>query len=386
MKRDQIHGDIYLSDSELRLVNSTSFERLRQIKQLGFAEYEYPCATHTRYQHSLGVCQCVTDMYNAVNRNSPDFFRKGDLQLLRMMALCHDLGHSPYSHASEVLSDKTHEERLTDILEYEKRNIILPNDYGCEAWDLINQVYNGTGSTYLSDPHLIALHGFMDWFIDADKIDYLERDARNCGVNYGIFDRDSLINSLVMVKDENNLETLGVLSGGIQAIESFILARYYMFTQVYMHPTERIRRKQFVFEMQNLLPDSKYPDDIKKFLKLDDYTYFKRLKFLQGNEWSMSTLFDEDYDKHIEKAVKKSLSELVIVDTPRKAIYRRDNNDKNILCKDELTGKVSTVSQKSHLIKSFEFMHIHKLRIYTDSYRKNEVKQELQNILKEVSN
>ena len=115
IKRDQIHGDVEFSDAEMKLINSRSFERLRYIKQLGFAEFEFPGATHTRYQHSLGVCKCVTDMYNAVIKNCPEFYRPGDLELLRMMALVHDLGHSPFSHASEELSPITHEERLYDI-------------------------------------------------------------------------------------------------------------------------------------------------------------------------------------------------------------------------------------------------------------------------------
>ena len=197
--RDQIHGDIEFTVAEMKLISSRSFERLRYIKQLAFADYEYPCAVHTRYQHSLGVCQCVTDMYNAVIKNCPEFYREGDLELLRMMALVHDLGHSPFSHGSEEFSDISHEERLTDILKYEKKNIILTHNYDIESWDLVNQVYMGEGLTYMQDRHLIALHSFMDGFVDADKIDYLERDAINCGVSYGRFDREALINNLTIV-------------------------------------------------------------------------------------------------------------------------------------------------------------------------------------------
>lgn len=380
--RDQIHGDIYLSEAEERLVNSFSFQRMRRIKQLGFVEYTYPCATHSRFQHSLGVCQCVTDMYNAVCRNNKDFYRQGDLELLRMMALVHDMGHSPFSHASEVLSDITHEERLADILEYEKKNIILAHDYDCEAWDLINQVYNGTGSVYLSDKHLIALHGFMDWFIDADKLDYLERDAINCGVSYGNFDRQALVNNLTVIKDKNGFETIGIKTTGIQALESFILARYYMFSQVYMSPMERIYRKQFVYEMQNLLTSGKYPDDVKKFLKLDDSTYVKKFKFLEGEH--IDLLYDSNYNEELASLISKRLGKYVVVDCPRKAVYRKDAEDANILCVDDLTGEVRTVSEVSALIKSFEFLNIHKLRVYADKAVSRELKVELQKIIEEV--
>lgn len=384
MIRDQIHGDIYLSEAEQKLVNTPSFQRMRRIKQLGFVENTYPCATHNRFQHSLGVCQCVTDMYNAVCRNNKDFYRAGDLELLRMMALVHDMGHSPFSHASEVLSDITHEERLADILEYEKKNIILAHNYDCEAWDLINQVYNGTGTTYLSDKHLIALHGFMDWFIDADKMDYLERDAMNCGVSYGAFDRQALINNLTVIRDSNGFETIGVKTTGIQALESFILARYYMFSQVYMAPIERIYRKQFVYEMQALLPNGKYPDDVKKFLRLDDTTYAKKLKFLGGTH--IDVIYDSNYNEHLVDLITKRLGNYVVIDAPRKAIYRKDNEDANILCLDEFTEEVKTASEASDLIKSFEFLNIHKLRVYADTSVSKELRVELQKILEEVKN
>ena len=144
-------------------------------------------------------------MYNQINKSNPDFFKDGDLELLRMIGLSHDIGHSPFSHASEVLSPVTHEERLEDILKLEKTNVILANDYGIDGYDLINQVYNGDGLTYISDKRLITLHDFMDGFIDADKIDYLARDARNCGVMYGNFDRFGLINYLTLFEDKDEI-------------------------------------------------------------------------------------------------------------------------------------------------------------------------------------
>ena len=301
--RDQIHGDIEFSEAEMKFIHCKSFERMRFIKQLAFAEYVYPSAGHNRYQHSLGVTKCVTDMYNAVIKNYPDFYREGDIELLRMMALSHDLGHSPFSHASEELSLITHEERLTDILEMEKKNIILAHDYDIESWELINQVYNGEGLVYIKDKHLIALHSFMDNFIDADKIDYLLRDSLNCGVNYGNFDKAGLINNLTIIKDKNGLENLAILDTGIQALESFILARYYMFSQVYQNPTERLFRLQYCNEMKNLLPNGKYPDDIKKFMALDDTKYARKLKFLHEDKYRL--VYDAEYNEEIKKKIGK---------------------------------------------------------------------------------
>lgn len=382
IKRDQIHGDIEFSDSEMRLINCKSFDRLRYIKQLGFAEHEFPGASHTRYQHSLGVCKCVTDMYNSVVRNCPSFYREGDLELLRMMALVHDLGHSPFSHASEELSDIAHEERLYDILQYEKKNIILAHDYDIDSWELIYQVYNGEGITYLSDPHLIALHGFLDGFIDADKLDYLERDAINCGVHYGKFDRDALINNLTIIKDNKGIEQIAIKSGGIQALEGFILARYYMFSQVYMHPDERILRFQYCEEMKSLLPNGKYPDDIKKFLALDDTKFVRKFKFLNNNPYVL--ILDVEFDASLKHKIDRRLGRLLLCDTPRKNIFRKDTDDSTVMVVDNISGRVIPCSEASPILKNIEYTSFHRLRYYAEADKATELQKEIIKLLKVV--
>lgn len=382
IKRDQIHGEIELSDAEMKLINSKSFERLRYIKQLGFVETIYPGASHNRYQHSLGVCQCVTDMYNAVIKNCPDFYRDGDLELLRMMALVHDLGHSPFSHASEILSDITHEERLGDILELEKSNIILAHDYDIESWDLINQVYNGEGLTYMADSHLIALHSFLDGFIDADKLDYLERDSINCGVSYGLFDRQGLINNLTITRDKKGNEILAIKQQGVQALEGFILARYYMFSQVYMHPDERLMRKQYCDEMIGLLPNGKYPDDVKKFLALDDTKFVRKLKFIRNNNYEL--VFDSEFNIDIKHKIDRRLGNLVICDTPRKNIFRKDTDDDTVMVVDDVLGNCIPCAMASPIIRGIEYTSFHKLRYYAKKEVANEVRQEINKILKVV--
>lgn len=382
IKRDQIHGDIYFSDAELKLITCKSFERMRYIKQLGFAEHEFPGAVHTRYQHSLGTCQCVTDMYQAIVKNYPEFYREGDLELLRMMALVHDLGHAPFSHASEELSNISHEERLYSILEHEKKNIILAHDYDIESWELIYQVYLGEGLTYMSDKHLMALHSFMDGFIDADKLDYLERDAVNCGVAYGKFDRDALINNLTIYRDSNGFENIAILKNGIQALEGFILARYYMFSQVYLNPDERILRYQFCEEMKTLLPNGKYPDDVRKFLALDDTKFVRKFKFLQNNPFVL--IYDAEFDVEVKKLVDKRLGRELFCDVPRKNIFRSDTTDSTIMVIDNILGRAIPCSQASPILRNIEYTSIHKLRYYAYESNAAQLQKELIRILKAV--
>lgn len=378
--RDQIHGEIELTDDEMVLVNSRPFDRMRYIKQLGFVEVVFPGASHNRFQHSLGVCQCVTDMYNAVVKNCPDFYREGDLELLRMIALCHDIGHSPFSHASEVLSNITHEERLTTILQHERKKIILKHKYNIEAWDLVNQVYNGEGFTYLLDSHLISLHDFMDNFIDADKLDYLERDSINCGVAYGNFDREALISSLTMIKNERGIYKLAIKHEGVQALEGFILARYYMFSQIYMHPIERLLRMQFCVEMNYLLPDGKYPDDTKKFLSYDDTKFCRNLKFLYNNEYSL--VYDSEYDERIKKKIDSVFGERLVCDTPRKSVFRKGYDDATIYVVNSLTNQVVSCDKASPIIKGIEFASVHKLRYYAPTQSAESISDEIVRIVR----
>ena len=380
IQRDQIHGDIEFSDAEMRLINTKSFQRLRYIKQLAFADYVFPGASHNRFQHSLGVAQCVTDMYKAIIKNSPEFYRENDLELLRMIALVHDIGHSPFSHASEELSDIAHEERIEDILEIEKKNIILAHNYDISAIDLINQVYNAEGLTYMQDSHLVTLHSFMDGFIDADKLDYLERDSINCGVNYGLFDREGLVNNLTIIRDRNDNDVIGIYDTGLQALESFILARYYMFSQVYMHPYERIYRYQYCEEMKNLLPNGRYPDSTKKFLNLDDTKFSRKLKFLDNNKYLL--VYDGEYDLDLKNAVIRKFGKNLLCDTPVKNIFRRDANDSTIYVKNRTSGIVKPCSEVSPILRGIEFTKVHKLRFYAEANIANEMQQEVINFIK----
>lgn len=356
--RDAVHGDISFTNAEERLISNKAFRRLHNIHQLGFVREIFPCATHTRYQHSLGVANCVTEMYEAICKNCPSFYREGDIELLRAMALVHDIGHAPFSHASEELSTIEHEERLTNILEYMKKDIIIPCEYGIEPWELVNEVYQGIGLTYLGDKHLMVLHSLLDGFIDADKLDYLERDAYFCGVKYGNFDRQDLIKNLTIEDDK-----IAILSDGINAFESFVLARYYMFNQVYFHPTERIVRKMYCKEMKGILKDGYYPEDVRKFLSLDDTKYISKLKCIQRNPFKL--LYEGVFDADFQSYVKRFLGKFLVMDVPFKNIFRTSENDTEIYVIDKTLGTKKPCTEVSPLLKSIEFGSIHRLRIYT---------------------
>ncbi len=290
--RDPIHGFIEVTDEEKRIIDSGPFRRLRNIKQLATTNLVYHGAEHTRFGHSLGVMHLVTQTFDAVMQKNPNLFSKKAnendkiclyyRQILRLIALCHDLGHAPFSHASEELfSDRrTHEDYTKDIIcnteiadyiedigkEFQKK---YGNEYSITP-DLIWMIYGGeVMADGYKRPDYPFLQNFVDGELDCDKMDYLLRDSYYCGVNYGKYDLERFISTLTVYKTKNSMK-LAIETGGIQALEEFILARYFMFIQVYFHKTRRYFDKQLVEALKRILPDGHYPAKTKEYLKWDD--------------------------------------------------------------------------------------------------------------------
>jgi len=229
--RDPVHGFIYREPHEQEIVDCATFQRLRRLKQLALANLVYPGANHTRFDHSLGAFHVAGRLAQRLELDA------NETQLVRIAALLHDIGHAPFSHVSEPILRKhsgdkialkpkqqVHElisaqiiredEKLSGlILENDRQRIvrILEGDYG---YSLLKDIVSGP--------------------IDADKQDYLLRDSYFCGVRYGLFDIERLINSLV-VHDDGEDRFLAIGRDGIHVVEQFVLAKYYMTTQVYRH-------------------------------------------------------------------------------------------------------------------------------------------------------
>ena len=122
----------------------------------------------------------------------------------------------------------------------------------------------------------------MDSELDCDKMDYLLRDSYYCGVNYGKYDLNRLLSSLNVYYDPNeNIMQLAVERGGIHAFEEFVIARYFMFIQVYFHKTRRYLDKLLVESILNVLPGSKYPENVHEYLRWDDLTVIDKIKEYQ---------------------------------------------------------------------------------------------------------
>jgi HD superfamily phosphohydrolase len=251
--RDPIHIFVRLDSFERKVLDSTPFQRLRHITQLALTYLLYPGATHKRFEHSLGVMELASRVFDVVTLNVDDDVRSlipGNpdevrywKRVLRMAALCHDLGHLPFSHAAEeeLLPKGWTHERLTRML--------IESDVMLPIWKAMRPpldpehiVKLSLGVRKASDLLFSPWERILSEIIvgDAfgvDRIDYLLRDSHHTGVGYGKFDHYRLVDEIrILPSEQDSAEpALGINEGGIYSAEALTLARYFMFSQVYYH-------------------------------------------------------------------------------------------------------------------------------------------------------
>ena len=233
--RDPLWGNVTLDRAAASIVDAPEFQRLRRVKQLGFAHLVYPGAVHTRFLHALGV-------YHLTGRAIETLDRKGVLSglsddeaaaipVVRLAALLHDVGHYAFSHAMEELEAEAipghHEEAAGRFLEAPEISSALASS-GEGSADLVMSLIRGTSDH--------PLQGLVSGSLDLDKIDYLRRDSLFCGVPYGAVDVERLLESLTLAResDDSPLE-VAVTEKGLSALESLLFAKYQMFRNVYWH-------------------------------------------------------------------------------------------------------------------------------------------------------
>ncbi len=265
---DPIHRFIELDAGEIALLEAPALQRLRRLRQLGLAYLAYPSAEHTRFSHALGALAIGTRVLDALRLRSPDAFasdRDFDDQrrLLRASLLLHDVGHGPFSHASEAVLGVRHEARTAAIIALPQIARVL-SALEVDAHEVLALIM-GTSRRFpvlreiVSGPNL-----------DADRMDYLLRDAYFTGVASGGYDSEQLIASL-RVLDIDGRPELGVDGRGVVALESFVLARYMMFASVYFHHTTRAFERVLGDVLVRVWSDPHALDDIETFLEWDDF-------------------------------------------------------------------------------------------------------------------
>ena len=280
MKRifDPVHHFIELEPGEARLLDLAPMQRLRRLRQLGLAYFAFPSAEHSRFTHALGALAMGTRAYDGLiahagGAGTPQ--RAYERRLVRAALLLHDVGHGPFSHACEAVLGVRHEERTREIL-------ALPAmREGIEALDVdpsdvLGLIVGDPGSAYPALRELVSGPN-----LDADRMDYLLRDAYFTGVVSGRYDADQLVASLRLF-ERDGAAVVGIDSRGVVALESFVVARYMMFASVYFHHTTRLFERILQDALRELWPDPRALDDIDEFLRWDDFRVLNELREVES--------------------------------------------------------------------------------------------------------
>lgn len=253
--RDSVHGTLQFTEVERKIIDSPEMQRLRGIRQLAMAHLVYPGAHHTRFEHSLGTCHLADRMASRLG------LKKDVRRRLRLAALLHDIGHIAFSHEAEDVTKArlgTHEEI--------GRRMILSGPLA----EIIGEV---------DEPRKVADYAMGHSYgaliagdIGADRMDYLLRDAHYTGVAYGVIDVDRIISKIEWSRGRG----LAVRLGGLEAVESLLLARFEMFSTVYMHHTVRIASGMLQMALRAAMKDRRF--DWKGAQKDGDTLMLSRLQ------------------------------------------------------------------------------------------------------------
>ena len=229
--------DIPVTPRILRIIDSPSFQRLKKISQLGLVSTVYPAATHSRFEHSLGVYRTALLFLNhfASNERFVNQVSQFDAEAFVLASLLHDIGHWPYCHPIEDIQLKgipEHEIYCQQYLLDPEIADCISNDFTCSLDDVLKLVQGDK-----TNPDTALIHSLLSGPIDVDKMDYLYRDSLHAGVPYGQnFDSGRLIDSLCINEAGDRL---AITEKGRTAAELMVFARYVMFSEVYWHHAVR---------------------------------------------------------------------------------------------------------------------------------------------------
>lgn len=376
--KDPVHRYIHVDDVLIwDLIGTSEFQRLRRIKQLGTAYVTFHGAEHSRFSHSLGVYEITRIMIDEVFTKREEWDVE-DRMLCLCAALLHDVGHGPFSHSFEKVFHVNHEEfsqrMITENTEINKILSRVSSTFPQQVADVIGKT---------SDNKLAI--SMISSQIDADRMDYLLRDAYFTGVNYGKFDLERLLRVMYTTKDG-----IVIKKSGMHAVEHYVISRYQMYWQVYFHPVSRsaevilsniLKRVkhlvetdyQFGYNPVQILPLFEEEIALRDYLKLDDGTMMYYFQVWQEEEdtiladlcrrFSDRKLFkyvqwteDDELTSRVESLFAKlgiDSAYYVTVNSISDLPYDLYANSKRIPIQIALPdGMISELSEESHLVES----------------------------------
>lgn len=320
--RDPLHGIIEFDESEFeqtmwRAMQTSPFQRLRRVKQLGFSELIYPGATHTRLAHSIGTFHIGRQLMRVIQRSKGVGTQTSRMQQVLAATLFHDIGHGPFSHAFEDVGTKLGLKLASH--EYASDRLIRDSE--------LSAVLCGLGSGFSNDVADVIARGrpgtmyeaVVSSQFDADRLDYMQRDRLMTGTLHGAIDFSWLlanleIGSVPQGVDEESagcVETFVLGAKSVSAAETYVLGLFQLYETVYLHKATRGAEKLFtelltrVFRLcrdgnvavtglpanHPLVRFCAAPDDMSKYLLLDDSSVWGALPlFASGQDKVVSEL------------------------------------------------------------------------------------------------
>ena len=308
--RDPLHGSIELNSAESAVVDSAAFQRLRNIKQLGFGELSFPGATHSRYIHSLGAFHLSGIVFDQIFKNFPFENKKSAKrfrQVLRLATLLHDVGHGPLSHSSEEVMPALKDLNFS-VYPKMKRTQANHEDYAIKLItdSPLTQILRKNFSDILPihvaaliDPKLEVKDNFFEESgfslrpilsqivsseLDVDRMDYLNRDSYFCGTSYGKIDLDWLISNLTyhQYKDQLNL---AISRRAMYTFDDFLISRHHMYLMIYFHHKSIVYDEMLHRYLKSDDCGYKIPADIEEYLNYTDYHFYEHIA-RSSNAWA----------------------------------------------------------------------------------------------------
>jgi HD superfamily phosphohydrolase len=344
--KDPVHGYVYITQKEKTVIDSYPVQRLHRLRQLAGAEYVYPGANHTRFEHSVGVMHLAGEVTG--NPNLSELLSEDQAEMVRIAALLHDVGHGPFSHVFEYLLtrdlDKTHEDLTTWIVNKSELNdIVSKAGYNPQE---VGKLAVGK----LRKPKKAFLDQIISSAVDVDKQDFIVRDTHHTGAEYGYIDIFRLIHTLDVV-DGN----LAVEIGALSALESLLIARIESFKSIYFHRVGRAAQIMLATAMDKAneelgLTRFKTPE---QYLAMDDYTVYTMLKNCSK---SKGIIKDLENRRLLKCAYEKTFYEK---DTMISNIFSRENYRKQLRAEiaEEADVQMETVTIDVPTVPSVPFEH-----------------------------
>ncbi|MDQ0495982.1 HD domain-containing protein [Paenibacillus brasilensis] len=405
--KDPVHNYIHVQDTVIwRLINTPEFQRLRRIRQLGTSYLTFHGAEHSRFSHSLGVYEITRRIISQFERGDfPDWPKEEGLVAL-CAALLHDVGHGPFSHSIEEAFHMNHEDWTCRIVlgDTEINAVLRQVDE-----ELPQKVAAVIAKTY-DKPIVVNL---VTSPLDADRMDYLLRDAHSTGVNYGTIDLDRILR---LLRPHNG--RIVVKESGMHAVEDYLMSRYQMYWQIYFHPVTRsseillrkiFKRAKELFKYEykfgfllDPLPDLLKGDlTVEQYLMLDEsliQTVFSQWKREKDDILSdLSARFmDRKLYKYVEienmdtdtiDSIREALAEVGLhpeydleIDFPTDLpydVFRKGGSTDNQILLLGRQGEVREISEVSEIVRSISGIHRGKYHMYYPQDKLNRVKDRL---------